>query len=133
MIVGLDTSVVVRLLVGEPAEQAQRARSLLDARMHAGQAPVWLSALVISEAYFALRHHYHVPANEALIALRALVADARVQTTPAVQEVLQTEELERARPGFMDRLIHADYRSLGATLVSFDRDLGRLADVQVLP
>lgn len=71
MKIGLDTSVILRLLIGEPAAQAERAwRALTEARA-AGDATV-LSDLVVSETYFALQHHYRVPKAEALEQLRAL-------------------------------------------------------------
>ena len=72
--IGLDTSAVVRLLVGEPAAQAAAARALVDA--HAGE--VFVSDLVVAEAYFALRHHYDVPHPETVAALRALIEDRRI-------------------------------------------------------
>lgn len=54
MTIGLDTSVVVRLLIGEPVEQAAAARRLLDEQPRGSCA---ISDMVVGEAYFALRHH----------------------------------------------------------------------------
>jgi predicted nucleic acid-binding protein len=113
---GLDTSVVVRLLVGEPAPQADAARRLLDT---AGPAAV--SDLVVGEAYVALRHHYRVPHADALRALRALLGDARIETTGVAREVLKAALEADSPPGFMDRLIHGDYRRDGVPVMTFDR------------
>lgn len=126
--VGLDTSVVVRLLVGEPADQAQAAhRSLREAAE-----PALLSDLVVGEAYFALRHHYRVPHRKAAAALRALLADERIQPTGVARDVLEAIGEADAAPGLMDRLIHGGYRHDGAALLTFDRDAAKLAGARLL-
>jgi predicted nucleic acid-binding protein len=124
---GLDTSVVVRLLVGEPAAQAKAARRLLDT---AGPAAV--SDLVVGEAYFALRHHYRVPHAEALRALRALLGDAWIETAGVAREVLTTAPDADSPPGFMDRLIHGDYRRDGVPVMTFDRAAARLPGARLV-
>ena len=119
--IGLDTSVLVRLLVGEPAAQAHAARALVDA--HAGE--VFVSDLVAVETYLALRHHYAVPHDEALRAMRSLLEDPRVRGTGAALDVLR-EMKGAAAPGLVDRMIHADYLAEGMELRTFDRAASRL-------
>lgn len=123
---GLDTSVVLRLLVGAPEDQARAARRLVDT----AAAPPIVSDLVVAESYFALRHHYAVPHAAAVAALRALLADPRVRAPGAAPAVLARATAER--PGLMDRLIHEQYRGEGATLVTFDRDAAKLAGARLL-
>ena len=53
----LDTSVVMRLLIGQPLELAAAARSFMAEIEQAG-AKVYVSNLVVMEAYFACQHHY---------------------------------------------------------------------------
>lgn len=74
MRMGLDTSVMLRLLLGEPADQAARAVALLDELSRGGHQAV-VSDLVVAEAYFALQHHYGVSKRNALLGLRRLFAD----------------------------------------------------------
>lgn len=131
MTVGLDTSVAVRLLVGEPAAQADAARKWLVERGSAD--PATLSDLVVGETYFALRHHYGVPHRRAVAALRALLVDPRVQPSGVARQVLTALPQEEVAPGLMDRLIHADYRHSGAGVVTFDRDAARLEGAALLP
>ena len=57
---GLDTSVVVRLLVGVPESQALAAKDFLDACQLAGTRAC-VSDMVVAEAYHALIYHYEVP------------------------------------------------------------------------
>jgi predicted nucleic-acid-binding protein len=129
--VGLDTSVVLRLLVGEPADQAERAwQAVVEVRSAGGE--VFVSDLVASEAYFALHHHYAVPKGEALRQLRALFASGELVSEGVAPEVLATPKLASAKPGFVDRMIHEGYlRSLDQTL-TFERAAGKLARARVL-
>jgi len=126
--VGLDTSVVLRLLVGEPATQAAAARRLLEEATEA----TMLSDLVVGETYFALRHHYEVPHDEAIVALRKLVADPRIEATGAAPDVLAQDIDARSGAGLMDRLIHGDYERAGASLLTFDRHAARLTGARLI-
>ncbi len=131
MTVGLDTSVAVRLLTGEPAKQAEAARRLLETG-RAADDPAALSDLVVGEVYFALRHHYRVPHALAVTALRALLADPSVRPTGVARAVLDGVSGEDAAPGLMHRLIHADYQDHGAELHTFDRDAAKLAGTRLI-
>ena len=124
--VGLDTTAVVRLLVRAPAEQAEAAERLLASA--AGEVAV--SDLVVAEAYHALRHHYDVPHADAVRALTGLLGDRRVRATGVAPEVLAMAK--GAGPGFMDRLIHADYGLSAATLHTFDRTAARLPGARLI-
>jgi predicted nucleic acid-binding protein len=129
---GLDTSVVVRLLIGEPESQATRARQFLDECIATGQGPARISDLVASETYFALIHHYGVPLADALRALGELLADERISASPSVRRVFDAPDLATAVPGFLDRLIHEHYSDQGASLVTFDKTAARLPGARLL-
>lgn len=129
--IGLDTSIVVRLLTGEPAPQAAVARRRLEEGAIAGRPPA-VSDLVVGESYFALRHHYGVPHRQAIAALRTLLSDPRIVSTGAARRVLDEVVDETTTPGLMDRLIHGDYDRAGAMLLTFDRDAARLPRVELL-
>ena len=131
MRLGLDTSVTLRLLTGVPEDLAERARALLAT----AEEPVQVSDLVVSETWFALRHHYAVPHAEALRALLALLSDERVQATGVAVSALDdalNQPHSRAAVSFMDRLIRTDYSHHDTQLVTFDRALGRLDGVRYL-
>ena len=124
MSLGLDTSVALRLLTGTPAEQAEHARVLVATSPE----PVVISDLVVSEVYFALRHHYAVSHRDAVRAMRALLDDARVRSSGVARAVLAVDASSPRllKTGLMDRLILADYYREGAELVTFDQELARL-------
>jgi predicted nucleic-acid-binding protein len=131
MKVGLDTSVVLRLLLGQPTDQSQRAVAFLEAVTRRGDQAV-VSDLVVAEVYFALQHHYEVPKNEALVALRRMFADGEIESQGVATEVLAMEGLASAKPGFVDRLIQGAYISNGGSMATFEKASGKLKSVRVL-
>ena len=76
-LIGLDTSFVLRLLVGEPKAQAKRAVAQLDIIRSEGKRCA-VSDLVVSETYFALQYHYEVPKQRALDALKAFLESPEI-------------------------------------------------------
>jgi len=128
---GLDTSVVVRLLTGEPRSQAARARRALETAAASRTGPLLVSDLVVGEAYFALLHHYAVPHAEAVAALRALLSDPRVRSTGAARDALAEAGSGATHPGLMDRLIAGGYALEGSDMLTFDRGAARLPGVQL--
>lgn len=129
--IGLDTSVVIRLLVGEPADQTARANELLDELFEDGKRAA-VSDLVVSETYFALQHHYKVPKAEALIALKQFLAASEIEASGGVLEVLQTPRLASAKPGFVDRLIHQEYLEAAGEMATFEKSAAKLPSTRAL-
>ncbi len=122
MAIGLDTSVVVRLLVGAPEAQARAARRRLEHAIERGESVI-VCDLVIAEAYYALQFHYHVPKAEARSMLTRLMRSGVVTLEPReAEEVLGAT----SGAGLVDRLIHARHRALGAVTLTFERKLGAL-------
>lgn len=77
----LDTSVIVRLLTQEPQALFQTAAQFLEARLTAG-VPVFISDLVLAEAYFALQTCYHFPKADALRTIAALAQTNGLSVSP---------------------------------------------------
>ena len=124
MAIGLDTSVVLRLLIGEPRAQMEVARRRIERALVLGEEVV-VTDLVVAEAFHALRHHYGVPETMALGRLRDFLSSDVVHVHPAgAVEALGPGM--RAQAGVMDRLIVARHRALGATTATFDRRQARL-------
>lgn len=120
--IGLDTSVVVRLLVGLPEAQARTARRRLERAVEDGERVV-VSDLVLAEAYYALQHHYGVPKSEARSILHRFASSGTVEVDP-IQAVAALELKPGA--GLVDRLVHARYQSLGVATTTFERKQGAL-------
>lgn len=122
MAIGLDTSVVVRLLVGLPQAQARAARRRLERATEEAEA-VLVSDLVVAEAYHALQHHYGVPKAEARSLLLQFVQSGVVRLEPRASIPALAAP---GGPGVVDRLIHLRYRALGAATLTFEHSQARL-------
>ncbi len=132
MIVGLDTSVVVRLLSGQPEDLALVALRYLMARRRATDR-VLVSDWVLAETYYALQHHYGAAKAATLDALRSFLATPRIEGTGEVAAVLAVPDLESAKPGLIDRVIHANYVRAGIDeFATFEKAASRLDRVRVL-
>ena len=129
---GLDTSFVLRLLVGEPVDQAQAAVAHLDLLKASGKQAV-VNDLVVSETYFALQHHYGVPKQVALDHLRQLLESPEIEAAEQTLALLQQPGLGKAKPGFVDRLIHAHYLTEAGGMATFEKAAAKLPKVVIPP
>lgn len=128
---GLDTSVLMRLLTGQPAPLAEVAREYL-AEVEESGSVVFVSNLVVSEAYFACQHHYRMAKADVLAGLLTLLSKPTFVVQQALLDLLTIDGLATAKPGFLDRLIHTEYAASGLKLVTFEKAANRLSEVLVL-
>ena len=128
---GLDTSFIIRLLTGDPPAQAQAAAAWLAELRSTGERPL-VSDLVVAETYFALQSGYQVPKTAAIAALRDFLNSGDVEAVGAASEVLRTANLATAKPGLVDRLIHAAYAEQQACLITFEKAARKLPKARVL-
>lgn len=131
--IGLDTSVVLRLLVGEPSDQAHAAVRFITEAASAGR-QVTVSDLVVTEAYFALQAHYGVPKHEAAQSLADLLSSQLIlsESKGCAFAALRASLASSGKLGFVDRLIHAQYVQDEACLATFEHAAKRLAHTIVL-
>jgi predicted nucleic acid-binding protein len=123
-VIGLDTSVLIRYLVGSPAAQARKAAALVDGPDELGVSPV-----ALAECAHVLRTQYDVESRDVLDSLIALVQRENVRVLGLRTDVL-VGVLVRARqlPGrpIPDALIVAASLAFDALpLATFDRDQRR--------
>lgn len=128
MSIGLDSSVVVRLLVGTPEAQFRAARRRLETA-HARGETVLVSDLVVAEAFHVLRHHYGIEEYRVRARMRDFLRSGLVEPDPpGIEEVFDAP----GSPGLVDRLVHLRCRARGAALLTFDRRQGRLEGAEML-
>ena len=132
MKIGLDTSVILRLLTGEPEAQARHALEEIRTLMAKGTT-LLVSDLVVAEVYFALQHHYGVPKAEALQVIATFLTDSGIKALGVATAVLAVPNLASVNPGFVDRLIHAEYMRFVTEVITFEKAGARLTGVRVLP
>ncbi len=127
----LDTSVVMRFLVGEPVSQYWLARAWIEEQL-AAKYPVHVNDHVLAEAYFALQSFYGISKPEALTILLKFSEKSGVIISVLASEVLAFPGIATAKPGFVDRLIHGASQSAGHTLVTFEKSAKKLPATLVL-
>ncbi len=122
--IGADTSVIVRYLVGTPLDEARRAMALLDSDEEIGVSPV-----ALAECAHVLRVQYGVDQGDIIESLIGLVQRENIRVIGLRTDVL-VEMLVRARamPGrpIPDAMIVASALDAGAVpLATFDREQHR--------
>ena len=120
---GIDTSVLVRLITGEPAETFEYCMDQLGALVEDGS-EIFASNQVIGEAYISVQHHYGVSREDARTALLRTLRSGFV--SPLNGRDVLTMLSESGQPGLFDRLIADGYRRAGLEVLTLDRRMARL-------
>lgn len=123
--IGVDTSVIVRYLVGSPAAQAKRAAALIDA----DDTEIGVSLVALAECAHVLRTQYGVDQRDIIDSLIGLLQRENVRVIGLRTDLL-ADTLVRARalPGrpIPDAMIVASTLAGDALpLATFDRDQRR--------
>ena len=127
---GIDTSILVRLLTGEPSEDFERCVDRLRVLIEDDGAEVFASNQVIGEAYVAVQHHYGVAKADARAGLIDVLRSGLVAPLNG-RTVL--DALENAYgPGLFDRLIADEYSRAGVEVLTLDRKMASLQGVRHL-
>ena len=131
MTFGLDTSVVLRLLTGQPQDLAARALTRYQDGIAAGD-DFCVSDVVAADAYFALQQHYRKTKEEALAALKGFSSGEGISFSPNFAASINTPDIHKANPGFVDRMLVSGYREKGQITLSCEKSFRRLVDTEVI-
>ena len=128
--IGIDTSVLVRLVTGVPQDDFERCVSGLHALAEQQACEIFASNQVVGEAYVAVRHHYGVSSADARSTLLDVLTSGLVAPLngPTVLEALATP----GGPGLFDRLITDDYSRAGLEVLTLDRQMASIAGARLL-
>ena len=130
--VGIDTNVVVRLVVADDAEQTRRARKLVDQALARDEA-VLVSLLVLLESEWVLRSRYGFSREILLAVFRALLQarELSFEDEPALEEALFRWKDSACE--FSDCLITAHNRRIGCrATATFDFKAARLPGTETV-
>lgn len=127
---GIDTSVLVRLLTGEPPAEFTRCVEALRRLIEEDDALILASNQVIGEAYIAVQHHYRVSRPDARTALLKVLRSGLVIPQNGRRVLAMIED--PAPPGLMDRLITDDYATAGMEVLTLDRRMATLQTGRLL-
>ena len=118
---GVDTNVLVRYLVGDGRSHYERARRLIHREEKIGE-PVLVSLLVLLEMEWVLRSRYELAKPDIVAVLSSLLQTAELafEDEPSVEHALYSWKNSLAE--FSDCLIDARNRRLGCrATATFDR------------
>ena len=129
---GIDTNVVIRLIVSDDGEQTRRARKLVEQALSHDE-PALVSLLVLLESEWVLRSRYGFE-REALLSIFSALLEARelsFEDEPALEEALF--HWKESACSFADCLITARNRRLGCRATpTFDGKAARLPGAVLL-
>jgi predicted nucleic acid-binding protein len=125
---GIDTSILVRLLTGDPPEGFDLCCRRLEAL--AKETDILASNQVIGEAYVAVQHHYGVTKKEAKEGLLDVLRSGLVG--PLMGEPVLEVLREEGGCGLLDRLIALDYAVAELETLTLDARMARLPKVSLL-
>ncbi len=123
---GLDTNVLVRLLVLDDRAQTRRAQQIVQQAQDRGHV-VWISLLVLIETEWVLRSRYGLDklATVSVLARLLETGELSFEEEAAVEEALYN--WKKGPCGFADCLIVARNRRAGCVrTVTFDKHAARL-------
>jgi predicted nucleic acid-binding protein len=123
-VIGVDTSVLVRYLVGTPPAQARRASALIDSDEEIG-----VSSVALAECGHVLRTQYGVAESDTLDALIGLVQRENIRilghrTTVVLETLVRARQLP-GRPIPDALIVAASVEADALPLATFDRDQHR--------
>lgn len=127
---GIDTSILVRLVTGQPAELFAACVGQLRTLVEDEGAELFASNQVVGEAYVAVQHHYGIAAYDVRAALLGVLQSGLVSPLHGhtVLNALQATD----GPGLFDRLIADDYARAGLETLTLDRKMAALPGVSAL-
>lgn len=123
--IGVDTNVILRLLVDDQSAQCGKARDFFSAR--SPRDPAFVSSVVLAELIWLLRRRFGYPSETILDVLRRLTASAdfRFEHSEHLQALLAEDGIKVT--DVADALIAWSCMSEGCDrVVTFDRRSARL-------
>ena len=127
--IGIDTSVLVRLVTGQPPDLFTLCVERLSA-LSAEDAEIFASNQVIGEAYVALQHHYGVSKEDARAGLHTTLTSGLV--APLNGRAVLDALAASGGPGLFDRLIANDYARTGMDTLTLDRRMSSLPQTRLV-
>jgi predicted nucleic-acid-binding protein len=129
---GLDTNVVLRLLLNDDPAQNSRVDALLDEHGQTAGA-LLVSDVVLAEVFWTLPSAYAQDQKAVLLALHGLLDEPSIafESRDAVQSAV--EQFTHSKCGFVDFLVTAKNAGLGAEFTAtFDRRMAKLPGVRLI-
>lgn len=127
---GIDTSILVRLVTGDPQEGFERCVRALTKLVEGADAVLHASNQVIGEAYVAIQHHYGISKGDARAGLASVMNSGLVKPLNGAAIFVALQATTGC--GLVDRLIADEYRRAGLVTLTLDRKMAGLPDARLL-
>lgn len=131
MTYGIDTSALMRVLVGQPKDLAERVNARLTTLIDTGN-EIRVSDLAVSEAYYVLQDFYGLTKDEAIDVLSTLTHTIGFALSKEVTEVLSTPNLAHASPGFIDRVLAFGHIHNDEPVIACEKSFKKLELAEVI-
>ena len=124
----LDTNVLIRFVTGEPAAQAAEVAGLFTAAA-AGKLRLRVLPMVLAEAVFVLTGFYEQPRSKVAEVLAHLISCPGFQSDEQARMLRALKLFSAAKIDFVDCYLAAASILEGVTVISYDKDLGKIHGV----
>jgi predicted nucleic-acid-binding protein len=124
--IGLDTKLLVRLVVGDDPQQTRQAKAFVDGHC-TPESPGFINCIVLAELVWVLNASYDCTRSQIATAVESLLvgADRMIEHPAAIQASL--DDYRAGRSDFTDALIAHVNRSRGCeATATFDRKAAKL-------
>ena len=130
--IGIDTNVLLRLLLDDDASQVRRARHEASSAEVGGQ-PLFVNDVVLAETVWTLGSRYEATKGELIETLRSLLDNARLAFENRSVLSQAVSGFESSSAGFADCLIIAKNAAAGCHhTATFDRALRPFEHAKIL-
>lgn len=129
--VWVDANVILRLLTGQPEEQARASAALMH-RADAGELRLRIAPLVVAEVVWVLTSAYAVPVDRVAAVLREFLASGGLVVEEGVLLFAALSEMVAQRVDFVDAYLAAKAQHTGCAVATFDGDFDRLGVERVV-
>lgn len=130
--IGLDTNILVRLLIKDDEAQLAAAESAIAAALENGE-PLFISSIVLCELEWVLTSCYSTTRADLLTVLESLIErpEFEVESPQGLRRAVEMARNSRAEISDCLIAVQAEDRQITKTL-TFDRALRRLGHFEVL-
>lgn len=124
VLIGVDTNIIVRLLIRDDATQYDAAVKLITRAREDG--PLFINPLVIAETVWVLERKYNIAPDKTRPLIRSLLESVEFHVPVAVKMSSWVDWLSSGHHGFSDVVIAAINAENGCTQTyTFDQDAAK--------
>lgn len=128
---GIDTSALVRILTRQPPLLAEKVKDRIEDILNSG-ATIFVSNLVVSEAYIVLQRFYHATKEDAISLLLGLSQLPGFEFDSEAVSALSKSNAATMSPGMVDCMIAGEYAERGLRILACEKDFRRFPGAEVI-